>query len=154
MGITPITWAPYSIALGTGPVSIAWNHNENGLLILWNQHIWHWVYYSNVIQYNFVYYRSYSKQPPKKGHITNLPQWCKGQGMRRRRWRPGTQALREVHNLMRMTNLLIPRTPFLWYVEHVRHILFSVQYSTHMYFFSNRSNKYKLPYFVNVLICI
>ena len=33
MGITLITWAPYSIALGTGPGSIARNHNENGLLI-------------------------------------------------------------------------------------------------------------------------
>ena len=31
---------------------------------------------------------------------------------------------------------------------------FSVQHSVHMYFLSNRLNKYKLPYFVNVLICI
>ena len=34
MGITPITWAPYSITLGTGPVSMAQNHNDNGLLTL------------------------------------------------------------------------------------------------------------------------
>ena len=40
-------------------------------------------------------------------------------GVRKRRWRPGAQALREIRNYMRTTNLVIPRTPFLWYVEHV-----------------------------------
>ena len=34
MGITPIMLAPYIIALWTGPVSMAQNHNENGFLIL------------------------------------------------------------------------------------------------------------------------
>ena len=38
-------------------------------------------------------------------------------GARKRRWRPGTQALREIQNYMPTTNLLIPRTPFLLYVE-------------------------------------
>ena len=50
MGITPIMWAPYSITLGTGPVSMARNHNDNWLLIFisphpfyWWQHCWNWL---------------------------------------------------------------------------------------------------------------
>ena len=31
-----------------------------------------------------------------------------------RKWRPGTQALREIQNLMHMTNLCISRLPFMW----------------------------------------
>ena len=47
-----------------------------------------------------------------------------------RRWRPGTQALREVHQAMLSTNLCIPRLPFLWYV-YVGHVeRNNVQYST------------------------
>ena len=38
------------------------------------------------------------------------------EGRRRHRWRPGTQAMKEVRNYMRTMNLLIPRAPFLWYV--------------------------------------
>ena len=34
---------------------------------------------------------------------------------RTRKWHPGTQALREVYNLMRTTNLCISRLPFMWY---------------------------------------
>ena len=33
---------------------------------------------------------------------------------RTRKWRPGTQALREIRNLMRTTNLCISRLPFMW----------------------------------------
>ena len=38
-----------------------------------------------------------------------------------KRWRLGMQALREIRQLMRTTMLCIPKTPFLWYVEHVKH---------------------------------
>ena len=46
-----------------------------------------------------------------------------------RRWRPGTQALREVCNLMTTTNLCIPKAPFLWLV-HVNMSKMSDMYST------------------------
>ena len=91
---------------------------------------------------------------PKGGYYKPAPMVQRPAG-RRRRWMPGTQVLREVCNLMRTTNLLIPRTPFLWYVELVRHVSLILVYSTvHMYFLFNRSKTYKLSYFVNVLICI
>ena len=40
----------------------------------------------------------------------------------RRKWKPGTQALWEVHNLMRTTNLCILKAPFLWLVQYVKHV--------------------------------
>ena len=46
-----------------------------------------------------------------------------------RRWRPGTQALQEVRNLMRMTNLCILKAPFLWLV-HVIMLKMLDMYST------------------------
>ena len=42
MGITPIMWAPYSITLGTGPVSMPQNHNDNGLLTLTSPLHFYW----------------------------------------------------------------------------------------------------------------
>ena len=55
---------------------------------------------------------------PPWGTYFKLAPMVQKPGVRRRRWRPGTQALHEIQNFMRMTNLLIPRTPFLWYVIH------------------------------------
>ena len=37
-------------------------------------------------------------------------------GQRQRRWRPGTQALREIRHYQRSTELCIPKRPFMWYV--------------------------------------
>ena len=66
-----------------------------------------------------------------KGTYFKPPPMPKVEGRRRRRWRPGTQAMREVRNYMRTTNLLIPRAPFLWYVcmSNVSNEHSTVQYS-------------------------
>ena len=39
--------------------------------------------------------------------------------IRRRRFRPGTQALREIHRFQKLTELLIPKAPFLQLVKEV-----------------------------------
>ena len=54
---------------------------------------------------------------PKKGTFYRPPTaGAKGvkEGKKLRKWRAGTQALREIRNYMRTTNLCIQRAPFLW----------------------------------------
>ena len=46
---------------------------------------------------------------PKSGTFYKPPP-----GTRARRWRPGTQALREIRRYQKTTNLCIPRIPFMW----------------------------------------
>ena len=48
---------------------------------------------------------------PKAAGSQGVPE-----GKKLRRWRAGTQALREIRNYMRTTNLCIRRAPFLWLV--------------------------------------
>ena len=70
---------------------------------------------------------------PEKGSYWRSNPMKQLPGRSRRRWRPGTQAMREVQNYMRTRNLLIPKAPFLWYVFIcLMRRTESVQYCTYM----------------------
>ena len=65
-----------------------------------------------IISYLLIYYYSdrvvYQETGMAEGEVLHPP---KG-----KRWRLGTQALREIRQLMRTTTLCILKLPFLWYV--------------------------------------
>ena len=56
--------------------------------------------------------------PPKGTHWKPTPMPRAGvliaAGRRIRKWRPGTQALREIRHYQRTTEMCIPRLPFVW----------------------------------------